>query len=291
MIASKLAIGTVQFGMPYGVANSGGQVPVREAERILRRAREAGVDTLQTAVAYGDSERTLGEIGVRDWNVVSKLPEFPRDGRDPYTWARALTETSLSKLGIERLHALMLHRSADLLERDGAALHDSLLALKAEGKIGLIGISIYSPAELTPLVGRFRVELVQAPLNVIDRRLLNSGWLDKLASAGVELHVRSAFLQGLLLMHRQNRPEHFARWSSLFRMWDTWLATTGASAAQACLGFLGDFGGISRIVVGVDSVEQLEQLLASGAPVGARLPDGLESDDELLVNPAQWPPR
>lgn len=291
MNVRRLAIGTVQFGIPYGIANARGQVTREEAAEILARAWAAGVDTLQTAVAYGESEARLGEIGVGQWNVVSKLPALPRDGRDAAAWVIEQVRGSLTRLGLERIDSLMLHRGADLLEEQGPALYASLERLKSAGSVGKIGVSIYSPTELDSLIPRFPMDLVQAPFNVMDRRLESSGWLDRLGSEGIEVHARSAFLQGLLLMSAEDRPPYFARWERELGAWDTWLLDSGVPAVEASLGFVMSFPGIDRVVVGVDSLSQLEELLQSCDAPFPEPPAALDVSDEALVNPALWPQR
>lgn len=291
MTVRRLAIGTVQFGMPYGIANVRGQVTRDEAAGILAKAWAAGVDTLQTAVAYGESEARLGEIGVEHWNVVSKLPAIPQDGRDAAVWAMEQVSGSLARLGLERIDCLMLHRGADLLEERGPALYASLERLKSDGRIGKIGVSIYSPAELESLIPRYPIDLVQAPFNVMDRRLDASGWLDRLHSEGIEVHARSAFLQGLLLMRPEDRPPYFARWTRELGAWDTWLQESGLSPVRASLGFVLSFARISRVVVGVDSLPQLEELLECSDAEVPPPPLGLDVTDETFVNPSLWPAR
>src|SRR3990172_7099104 len=110
----KLALGTVQFGLPYGVANLHGQVSFDEARAILNYAETAGLDMLDTAVAYGNSEQHLGEIGVTQWQVVSKLPAIPEACADVAAWVGASVEASLQRLQIRQLHGLLLHSPAQL---------------------------------------------------------------------------------------------------------------------------------------------------------------------------------
>lgn len=287
--ASRLALGTVQFGLDYGVANRTGKVSQSIVRQLLSRAREAGVDTLDTAVAYGNSEAVLGEMGTQGWRVVSKLPALPAAVDDVTQWVSDTVAESLSRLAAPRLYGLLLHRPADLTGRQGASLYEGLRKTKALGLAEKIGISIYEPAELEPLMSRFSFDLVQAPFNVIDRRIESSGWLRRLAGSGVEVHTRSAFLQGLLLMDREARPRHFDQWASSWERWDSWLADSGTSALQACLAFALSRPEICRVVVGVDSLEQLQQMLAAVGGEAQLPPVALSSDDPALLNPSRWP--
>lgn len=189
---------------------------------------------------------------------------------------------------MERLGGLLLHAPMQLLGPNGAAIYAALERLRAAGLTKRIGISVYAPEELEVLIGRFDFDIVQAPLNILDRRLAASGWLDRLHAAGVEVHVRSLFLQGLLLMPAGQRPEEFSRWKPLWDLWHDWLAASGLTAIQACVAFAGAQPHVDRAVVGVDSLRQLEDILAALSQDRIELPPELASEEPDLVNPSRW---
>jgi aryl-alcohol dehydrogenase-like predicted oxidoreductase len=284
----KLALGTVQFGLNYGIANQSGQVTRDEAAQILAVGSAAGIGTLDTAIAYGDSERVLGQIGVAAWTVVSKLPAMPEDLVDVHGWVMDQVTGSLKRLGVARLHALLLHRPDQLFSQQGPAFLGALSALKAEGLVDKIGVSIYEPDELERLFALTRFDLVQAPLSILDRRLVGSGWTTRLKSLGVELHTRSAFLQGLLLMRANERPEKFRRWNGIWETWSQWLGETGLSPLEACLRYPLSVAEVDKVIVGIDSVVQLREILAAASGPMASLPCWPGSADPVLLNPASW---
>lgn len=288
----KLAIGTVQFGLPYGVANQHGQVTVEEGREILQLAKANGIDTLDTAVAYGDSEQRLGEIGISGWNVVTKLPALPLECADVESWTLGTLLGSLRRLKIDQLQGVLLHNAADMVGVHGDELQRALQLAKAEGLVRQVGVSIYAPADLQPIFDRVELNLVQCPYNVLDTRLVDSGWLDRLAAKGVEVHVRSIYLQGLLLMSRDARPDKFARWSAAWDAWSDYLARTGKSPLQACVRFAAQESRIGRVVVGIESAEQLGECLAAangGAPIERAAIDSIQHHvDETLIDPRQW---
>ena len=286
-MSSRIALGTAQFGAAYGVANAGGQVSLESAREILGVARAAGVDTLDTAALYGASEATLGEIGVADFLVVTKLPGLPDDCRDVGDWVRAATRASLRRLKVASLAGLLLHRPSDLLGVNGEALFAALLALKSEGLVAKIGYSVYSPDELAALVKSFPPDLVQAPYNVFDRRLAASGWLSRLKSIGAEVHARSAFLQGLLLSPRGRWPEKFAPWHGLLENWHDWCEMRALTPMQAALAHaLG--AGADRVVVGVDNAPQLRETIQASRGPGVDVTVDIQSADDALINPSRW---
>lgn len=285
---NRLALGTAQFGLPYGVANLVGQVSRSETATILDHAWTEGIDTLDTAIVYGESEQRLGESGVRQWRVVSKLPAIPEACADVAAWVEELTLGSLGRLKISRLHGLLLHRAQQLTGPQGDTLYRALVSLKDEGKVDKIGISIYGPDELETIWPYFQLDLLQAPFNIVDRRLATSGWLTRLHRAGTEIHTRSVFLQGLLLMQDSNRPVTFNRWQPLWKQWDRWLADQTLTPLQGCLGFALSHPEIDRVIVGVDSVKQLKEILAGLNVSTVEPPPGLMSEDLDLINPSHW---
>lgn len=285
-MSSRLALGTVQFGLAYGIANQGGQVSRTDAAKILAVARSGGLDTLDTAIAYGDSEACLGVAGIAGWRIVSKLPTLPDDCPDVAAWVTAHISASLARLGVDRLHGLLLHNPQQLLGPHGGALAIALRAARADGLVGRIGISIYAPDELAAVYPILPPDLVQAPLNLVDQRLVDSGWLHRLADDGVEVHTRSSFLQGLLLMPQV--PARFMRWPSLWARWQQWLDAHPGLAVAACLAYPLSLPQVERIVVGVDNPAQFAALLeAENTLFTDDLPD-LRCEDERLINPSNW---
>lgn len=287
-LKSRLAIGTAQFGMRYGIANQTGQVTGPEARAILGRAWEAGVRTLDTASVYGDSEGTVGAAGVDRWRIVTKLAPHPDAVGDLAGWTMRATEESLRRLRTQQLYGLLLHRPGQLLDDDGKRLYDGLQQAKQHGLVQKIGVSIYDPSELEQLERHGPLDLVQAPFNIFDRRLVSSGWMQRMSDTGTEIHVRSVFLQGLLLMHPDQRPKRFSRWPDLWDAYDGWVAETGISRLEACLRFALSFPGISAAVVGVDSLDQLEEIIGAADGPVPNIPDGLQSDAVDLINPSRW---
>jgi aryl-alcohol dehydrogenase-like predicted oxidoreductase len=257
-------------------------------KQILVAAQSSKIDTLDTAIAYGDSEQLLGEIGISSWKVVSKLPEVPTEITATSTWVEQSVCGSLQRLNTSQLYGLLLHRPEQLLSLQGESLYQSLCLMKDQGLVQKIGISIYSPTELETLCDRFSFDLIQVPYNILDRSLEWSGWLSKLKSLGVEVHVRSVFLQGLLLMNSLNRPAYFSRWQSFWRQWEQWLTETQLTPLQACLGFVLANPDIDRVVVGVDSLSQLQEILVATTGKFPSPPDGLSCDDPALINPSRW---
>lgn len=284
----KLAIGTAQFGLDYGVANNSGQVSPDIVREILTKAAKVGIDTLDTAIAYGNSENCLGDVGINDWRIVTKLPALPEALTDVKGWVFEQVESSLHRLRIPRLEAVLLHRPSDLLGQHSNAYLAALTALKSQGLAKATGVSIYAPAELDALWSVVKPDMVQAPLNVLDRRLIRSGWLKRLSDSGVRVHTRSTFLQGLLLLEKEKRPEYFKPWSTLLDMWLQWCEANQCSSLEGALAYLSAQDGIECVVVGVDSDRHLDEIHAASNKRLPQPPAELSTEDTRLINPSFW---
>lgn len=291
----KLGLGTVQFGLDYGISNPGGRVPVDQISQVLEAAGRAGVDLLDTAPRYGESERVLGRFlpQLAGMKIVTKTPQFntARLSESDAERLEASLEESLASLRVPCVYGLLIHQAEDLLAEGGAALFDAMLRLKASQRVEKIGVSVYSGEQIERIGERFAVDLIQLPLNVLDQRLLAGGYLAALKAKGVEIHVRSVFLQGLLLMDPGRLPPWFDMLKPGLARYRTWLAAHRLSPVQGALAFLRRIGELDYAILGVTSASEMAELLSAWDCV---LPDDLDFSpfacaDEKLVNPALWP--
>ena len=285
---SKIALGTAQFGLPYGISNVNGQVERAEINQIFKQARTAGITMLDTAIAYGNSEENIGATDSEGFEVVTKLPPLTGAETSVSQWVRSQIENSLIKLKCSSVYGLLLHNPADLLGVYGDELYASLALLKEEGLVEKIGISIYTPTELDSLIPTYMPDIVQAPLNVFDRLLETSGWLSRLSKMNVEVHVRSVFLQGLLIQKPNERPANFEKWNQEFVNFDSWIESRHVSPLTACLGHVLSYPEISKVLVGVTSSNELAEIIAATTGESQRGPDNLRSSDLELIQPINW---
>jgi len=285
---SKMTIGTAQFGLGYGISNSLGQVSSQEVSRILDFAKNIGIDALDTAIDYGDSEAVLGNNCLKSFSLTTKLPKVPKNYKNFEKWIDAQLDCSLTRLKVSNLEAILLHQPIQLLESFGERLYQKMELLKKEGLVNKIGISVYSPEELDSICTNFHFDIVQAPFNILDRRLLESGWMSQLEKEGTSLHVRSIFMQGLLLMDKEKRPSQFSPWNQLWDKWHQWLEHTNQSPLEACIRYVFSMPQIDKIVVGIDSKSHLEEIINSLDCKTFIVPKDLNSSDVMLLNPSNW---
>lgn len=285
-----LGLGTVQWGLLYGVANVVGKTPAQEVDAIVRRARRLGIRVLDTATQYGDAESVLGRSDLTGFDVVTKTPSFRSETISSRQVAELVSafQDSLDRLGRSHVHGLLLHHADDLFAQGGYELVRAMDALKASGRVRCIGVSVYDGQQLDAVLKLFRPDIVQLPLSVLDQRLLRSGHINQLKKAGIEIHVRSVFLQGLLLMPLAEVPHYFAPIRSLLTAWHDAARAHGATLAQAALAFVRDISGVDVVLVGIENEAQLAACYSDFTAKGQFDATGLACDDPRFVNPAQW---
>ena len=283
---NRIVLGGAQLGLPYGVLNGGETLSREEVARILDTAVGHGIDSIDTAIAYGQSELLIGETAQNRFNIISKLPPLSLEVSNVSEWVHMQVNASLARLKCTSLDALLLHRPRDLVEQHGTELYAAIESLKIRKIIQRFGVSIYAPDELDGIIGKFDIDVVQAPLNVFDRRIL--GVIDQLTALNIEMHVRSVFLQGVLIANPKDRPQRFQSWSEHFAQFDEWVQSSGMSAMSCCLGFALQQSGVAKLVIGTTSAESLTEIMNSVPNMHLEVPTDLQSSIEQLIDPRYW---
>jgi aryl-alcohol dehydrogenase-like predicted oxidoreductase len=291
---AQLGLGTVQFGSDYGISNKTGQTTKKEVLAILDFAKRHGIRFLDTAPAYGDSEKCLGEILSRedDFKIITKsIPLSP--SMSPSRKAGALEygyRRSLGHLRKDRLYGFLFHNSNDLLKDEMGLLWKSMEAIKKARLVQKIGVSIYSKDELESVMVRYPVELVQLPINVLDQRFLGENGLDRIKARGIEIHARSAFLQGLLLMNPAGLGPYFEAAKKNLRRFRDFSKNHGLSPLAAALGFLKQVPKIDVIICGVNNCIQLREISSTYLNYDQTLDfSSFAFNVERILNPSRWP--
>jgi aryl-alcohol dehydrogenase-like predicted oxidoreductase len=283
---SKLALGSVQFGLSYGINNSTGQVSSLELKRILQTATNNKIDTIDTAFAYGNSEENLGNIGIEDFNVISKLPSC--NGLD--SEIRELFLESLQRLKKESIYGYLFHDYKTFFNRQTS--WETLLHLKEEKKIKKIGFSLYNPTDLEYLLDkRMEFDIIQIPFNVFDTRFVS--YFEILKKMEVEIHTRSAFLQGLFIRETDTLPSFFDTVKSRLQDMKALALALDISVSTLCLNYVLSYPEIDKVVIGVDNASQLYQNMESlntfsKVELVKNKLTQLSVNDENILNPAKW---
>jgi len=284
----KLLLGTAQFGLNYGIANSTGILGAHEVSSILDLASTLGIDMLDTASAYGKSEKAIGDYSGNRFRIVTKLTQVPELCDDAYGWVKEEFFSSLRRLKADQVFGLLLHSPKQLLSPVGSEIYRALTEIRDKGFASKIGISIYSPDELPALLGNYDFDLIQAPMNIFDRRIIDSGWAQRLCDMGVELHTRSTFLQGLLLLPESTRPSKFNTWARHWSLWDNWLFESNLTPQRACILFSLQQTLVDRVLVGVDNTFHLQELVDCICGTVGNFPEFPPFEDERILDPSKW---
>ncbi|KPV91360.1 Aldo/keto reductase family protein [Pseudoalteromonas sp. P1-30] len=279
----KLALGTVQFGLDYGISNSKGVVSNKTASRLLEQAELMSINILDTAAMYGKSEEVLGQLTNKRFKIVTKLAI---DTGSIINVSQSLKE-SLSKLQRPSIYGLLLH-NADVLKSSLAdEITFQLAELKAQELVQKIGMSLYFPEQIK-LFEILKPDIIQIPLNVLDQRFLQDGLLTKMKEQGIEIHVRSAFLQGLLLMSPKSRSDYFSQFNEL-NAFDKFVNSVSYSRLEICLDFLKSIDEIDRVVVGCCSASELAQINKAWHTKVNVSYRQLACTNNSLIIPSNWP--
>jgi aryl-alcohol dehydrogenase-like predicted oxidoreductase len=285
--AAKLGLGTAQFGLDYGVSNARGRLPEAEAASVLQVAAMAGVTLIDTAAEYGDAESVLGRVLPRPspFRLVTKTAPVSV-GVDA---VEARARGSLQRTGLGAAQALLVRCGSDLLGPEGPALWDRLKALKDEGLFAQIGVAAQAGDDALGLARRFKPDLMQLPASVLDQRLIKDGVMGDIAALGIEVHLRSIFLQGLLFLPRDGLPAGLAGAGPRLSRIRRTIAEAGADPLQAALAFALSRPEASAVVVGVASAAELRAVLAAAAAPAPQLDWGaLALDHALALDPERW---
>ncbi len=264
---SRFSLGTAQFGSDYGIANKHGKVAEKEIEKIFNKAFEKGVNLIDTAVSYGESERIIGKIlsnssYKEDIIIASKLPHLKSKNNLQGITKEIdqVVDQSLSHLRLETLPIFLLHEEEDLFF-DGGYIVDVLKNEKERGKINLLGVSAYSPEAAEAALENPEMQVIQVPFNLFDQRLNKINFFSRAAEKGKLVLVRSVFLQGLFFMTEDEiLPEKFCIYSPYFKklseIADSYCFRVGELALKyACQKSQGS------VILGVDSCTQLDENL------------------------------
>ena len=284
----KIALGTANFGQKYGLSKKNIKSNKR-IEKILKFSNSSSINLIDTSSNYGSSEILLGKNSLKNFKLVTKIKtsikEKKSNNLENIIYKKV--EKSLLKLNIKKLYAILLHDINDLKGNRKHLIIKVLKKLKKKKLVSKIGISIYDPKELDFIWSFWKPDIVQCPFNILDQRIFKSGWLNRLIKNRVEVHVRSIFLQGLLLKNEKTIPKKFKKWKNIFRKWDKYCNEENISKLQACINFIKFFKKISYVVVGFENISQIKKI-TEYFNNNKKKYTSLTCSGTKLINPRLW---
>jgi aryl-alcohol dehydrogenase-like predicted oxidoreductase len=288
----KIGLGTAQFGMVYGIANGNVQVSPLEVARMLDVAAINDVRYIDTAPLYGESESVLGTLLPQSetFRITTKTPRFY--GRTLGRIDKGIVEdtfrASLKRLKRKQAYGLLVHNAEDLLAPGGEWLHESLLELRAAGLVKRIGVSVYGEDEIWSVQRRFAIDLIQLPFSVFDQRIRQSGALRALKQTGIEIHSRSAFLQGALLMKPEDLPAFLQPVRRRVREFQEFAARRGMTPMECALAFCVAIPEIDVVLCGAANRSQMTELCRPLPNIDVGEFSAFAVEDPMVLNPSNW---
>lgn len=262
-MTNKLCLGTVQFGMNYGINNKKGQPPKENVFEMLDIAIEKEVSVFDTAAAYGCAEDILGEyIAERGYRnkikVVSKLRPnlINEDCKKPQAIVEEEIKKSLIKMNIEILDGYLLHTPTNFYN---LGIMEGLRRSKEKGLVKNIGVSIYEYEHAVDVVKSGLVDYIQVPYSIFDQRMDKGAFFESAKKNNIKVYARSAFLQGLILMNENEIPRHLGHAREYLKKFDEIIKAYGVTRIEAAIHFTYDHPGVDYWVFGVNNNEQLLQ--------------------------------
>jgi aryl-alcohol dehydrogenase-like predicted oxidoreductase len=281
----KLALGTVQFGLSYGINNQTGVPNNQELSEIFLLAKKSGIHVLDSAQGYGNAEERIGELSKNEFQVITKFKKL----ESPFPFLTELRR-SLNKIGSDSVYGYLAH-DGDLLIKN-PLWWDGLKKAKELGLVKKIGYSLYSVNQLESLLDKQMIpDLIQFPYNILDRRF--EPYLPKLTSLGVEIHTRSIYLQGLLYMQPNQIPTYVRALNPYLIRVKQIEKNHDISLGQICLGFAIQNPFINKVVIGIDNATQLIENIINckKTKLTEKIMNELlsiEVKDQNLLNPTNW---
>ncbi len=281
----KITLGTVQFGIQYGISNTHGVPSDSELESIFSVASELGIQQLDTAKAYGNAEERIGQLSNSKFDIITKFPNVTSE-KDLEI---ALSE-SLQKLNVASIYAYLAHNADVLIQNP--SLWEVLLEARKKGEIKKIGYSLYTPEQLERLLDLNCIpDLVQLPYSILDRKFEKQ--LSILKQLGTEVHVRSVFLQGLYFMNPNELPEKLQPLQDSLLELKNLCIENNVSVGEVALNYVISNPNIDKLVIGIETAEQLRENinLVTNWKSNNRLFSKIEAikiKDKSLLNPVNW---
>jgi len=285
---SKIIIGSANFDQVYGIKKN--FIKKNEIKKLLDLASKNKIKIIDTSPLYNNSEKIIGLLNNNRFKIISKIPKPPKNikRKNIKKWLKQTVMVSLKNLKLKKFECLLLHNANSLLGKNGDEIYKCIRNMKIDGFTNKVGVSIYDFHVLDKILKRFKFNLIQAPFNILDQRLVEKGWLKKLKKRNIEIHARSIFLQGVLLLKHNQLPKKLIKLKKKLMVWENWLKKNKFNSLQLCLSFVLNHQQLDGIVVGCDNTNQLKKILkVKKLKNNFSLPN-LNIKDKKLIDPREW---
>lgn len=279
---SKIILGSANFGLKYSQLNAYKKVDKKEIKKILRFCEKNKIEYLDTAHGYGNAEKIIGQLKKTEWKIITKIPKIKsQNSIEIRKYIFEIINNSLKNLKCRSLYAVLFHDEKQLLSKNGNKIFKCLKYLKKKGMINKIGVSFYTPEILIKTLSNFKIDLIQIPINYINRSFINQKILKKIKKQNIEVHARSIFLQGLLLKEKTNNKK-FKKFIGYINMWHN---KNKISRLESSLNFFNNLNFIDKYIFGLESLKQLKQIIKTKRRIIMNFP---KFDEKYIKDPRKW---
>lgn len=288
-IKKKFILGTAQFSGNYGILSN--NISIGEIKKIFSYLKKNKMYVLDTSTEYKKADRKIGKSLKSSWKVITKIDIskfYTKESNQIEKFIINKLNKHKKNLKVKSIDTLLTHKSECLLKKRGRVIYNVLKKLKNKNYFKKFGYSIYSFNDFEKISNSLKPDIIQCPYNVFDRRLENKKILYLIKSNKIKIHVRSVFLQGLLLLNVNNIPKKLKVFRNKFQVWNNWLTLKNLDPITACLNFVLKNRNIDKIVIGVNSFRQLKQILETKNQKKIFFPKTISVNNLKLLNPSKW---
>lgn len=280
-LKKKFILGTANFTQTYGIQPT--HISSNEIEKILNLAKKNKIYKIDTAEAYLKKGKVFKKID-KKFKIISKIKIDLR--WLSLEFCQKKIENHLKHFVNSKVEVLLVHNIEIFLTKNGSKIFKNLEVLKKRKYFRKIGFSIYQTNSLSKLISNYNFDVVQCPYNILDKRILNTGWFDILKNQGKEIHVRSIFLQGLLVNKAIYKKNYFKKWKKSFFNWFNFLENKNISPIDYCLSDLLGYD-FDQIVIGVNNYKNLEEII-NFKIIKKNNMINFNINDTKLIDPRNW---
>tara|TARA_Y100000590_G_scaffold379140_1_gene446579 strand:- start:1280 stop:2170 length:891 start_codon:yes stop_codon:yes gene_type:complete len=291
-LLKKLAVGTVQFGAKYGINKK--KIPIEDIKKILINFKSIGSETIDTSPLYGGAEKILGNYSPKknNFQYITKIPKINNNKiSDKQIYQiKKFFFNSLKNLKKKNIYGLLIHSTKDIFKPGGNKLIDLLLFLKKKKIVRKIGISVYSKEEINNSLKKFRPDIIQIPLNLLDRRMIKNKYLSKLKKKNIEIHARSLFLQGILTSKKNFFPFKNKKDQKQIIKIKNNILKQNISLINACIYFGLQQKELDKLIIGFSSYRDFTEVMNSFnySYKEFKFKNKFKINNEKILNPSNW---
>ena len=281
----KLIIGTANFGQIYGLKKN--KIEIKDIKSLIKIAKKKGIKTIDTSPSYKSSEKIIGKYVQKGFKINTKIPKIPNiKTNEVKKWTNQIIKKSFSNLKVTKINSIIIQNPSILLTKKGILIYKILKELKIKKKISKIGISIYNLEKLGLILKKFKIDLVQTQLNIFDRRLVQSGWIERLSKKKIEIQIRSIFLQGLLLEQSSKLPDKIKKYKIYWEKLENWKKKNKMNSLETCLSIINKYPKINGLVIGFNDLNQFKELIK--IKNSKKKVPYFNIQNQNIINPIRW---